>query len=116
MKKLLLLPCILLSFTSICFSAQISQNDLLGEWTFVYWMEEGDETSKRDINIIMDFQKDGSVITKMGNKTESAKYKVEGETILYTDKRGQQVWKIISFDPGKSFKVNHKGAEMYFSK
>ena len=116
MKKLMLIPCLLLSLTSICLSVQISQIDLLGEWTFVYWMEDGDETSKRDINIIMDFQKDGTVITKMSNTTESAKFKVEGETILYTDKRGQQVWKIISFEPGKSFKVNHKGAIMYFKK
>jgi len=116
MKKLLLIPALFLFFTSICLSIQISQSELVGQWTFIYWMEDGDETSKRDINIIMDFKDDGTVNTNMGNKTEAANYKVDGNTIIYSDKRGKQVWKIISFEPGKSFKVNHKGAMMYFQK
>lgn len=116
MKKLLLIPALLLSLTSICLGLQITQSELVGQWTFVYWMEDGDETSKRDINLVMDFKDDGTIITKMGDKTESANYKVEGETIIYSDKRGKQVWKIISFEPGNSLKVNHKGAIMYFQK
>ncbi len=116
MNKFLLVPGILLFLTSICLSVQISQNNLVGKWTFVYWMEDGDETSKRDINLVMDFKDDGTVVTEMGKKTGNANYKVEGETIIYSDKRGKQVWKVISSVPGKSFKVNHKGALMYFQK
>ena len=116
MMKILLITTFIILNLSVFLSAQITKTDLIGKWTFVYWMEQGDESSKRDINILMEFKDDGSIVTYKGNKTEEANYKIEGEKIIYSDKRGSQVWEIISFEPGSSFLVNHKGANMYFQK
>ena len=52
MKKILLITTFIILNSSVFLSAQITKTDLIGKWTFVYWMEQGDESSKRDINML----------------------------------------------------------------
>ena len=95
---------------------EITQKHLLGTWEFVYWSESDDASSKRSVNMIMEFKKDGTVINHRKEGKTTASYSINGNVIEYKDKRGAQQWKVISFSPGESMKVNHMGAVMYFER
>lgn len=79
-------------------------------------MEEGDESSKRPINMIMEFKENGEVISSKSGSSAKANFKVVDENIVYVDQRGQQIWEVLSFEPDKTLKVNHKGAIMFFER
>lgn len=64
----------------------------------------------------MDFRPDGTVISRKSTGDVTEHYKVKGEAIIYSGKRGDQTWKIVLFSPGKSFLVNNLGAIISFEK
>lgn len=116
MKKIIISQVILFLFVSIAWSASVTNENLVGKWEFIYWMEEGDENSKRPINMIMEFKGNGEVISSKKSSSAKAHYEISGDNIIYIDQRGQQIWEVISFEPNKNLKVNHKGAVMFFEK
>jgi len=120
MKSIRVLAILLVGLITIvagtALALEITQKQLLGTWEFVYWSESDDGSSKRSINMIMDFKKDGVVINHRKKGKTTASYSISGNTIEYKDKRGVQQWKVVSFSPNESMKVNHMGAVMYFER
>ncbi len=117
MKKInitIVLFSILFSMSS--WAADLTVKELTGEWEFVYWADSDDLDNRHKVGIVMDFRPDGTVISRKpdGNITEH--YKLKGNTIIYTGKRGDQTWKLVSFAPGKSLVVNNMGAIMSFER
>ena len=112
MKKWLLLPVVWAVLATSGFGQELTINDLVGEWTFVSWMERDDETSKRTVNIQMEFRSDGTVINHLKKGDTLAHWTVDGSVITYTDERGEQIWQVLSFEPGQSLTVDHAGAIM----
>jgi hypothetical protein len=103
-------------FPIVAWAADLTINELTGAWEFMYWAESGDLDNKHKVGIIMDFQSNGTVISRMSSGDVSEHYKLDGNTIIYSGKRGDQVWKIVSFTPGKSLVVNHAGSIMSFER
>lgn len=97
-------------------AANLTVKELTGAWEFMYWAQADDLDNKHEVGIVMDFRPDGTVISRKSSGDVSEHYKVEGNTIIYTGKRGDQLWKVISFSPGKSFLVNNLGTIMSFEK
>lgn len=64
----------------------------------------------------MDFRPDGTVIGRKSGGDVTEHYQLTGNTIIYSGKHGDQVWKIVSFSPGKRFVVNHAGSIMSFER
>ena len=115
-SSLVLIAGLITIFASTTLAVEVSQKQLLGAWEFVYWAEGDDESSKRSVNMVMEFKKDGTVINHLAKGKTTASYSTNGNVIEYKDKRGTQKWKVISFNPNESMKVNHMGAVMYFEK
>lgn len=120
MKKLcishILLAGMLTIVASTTFALDITQKQLLGRWEFVYWSESDNASSKRLINMIMDFKKDGTIVNDHKKGRTTASYSINGNVIEYKDKRGTQQWRVISFSPDEYMKVDHMGAVMYFER
>ena len=94
----------------------LTPENLKGSWMFAYWAEKGDLKNKRAVKVPMDFRSDGTVIRKERTRTQTVRYEIKGNTIFYIDKDERQEWKLVSFSPGKSFTVNHKGALLFFER
>jgi hypothetical protein len=75
--------------------------ELSGKWVFVHWAESDNLANKHEVGIIMDFQPNGKVISKKPGGDVTEHYKLNGDTIIYTGKRGDQIWKLVSFYPNK---------------
>ena len=50
-----------------------------------------------------------------GDLRGTATWEISGETLIYIDKNGKQVWKLVSFEDDK-LHVDHKGGEMFFER
>lgn len=79
-------------------------------------MEEGDKQNKQPINMMMEFRDNGEVISSKSGSSAKANFKVVDQNIIYADQRGQQTWEVMTFKPGETLKVNHKGAIMVFER
>jgi hypothetical protein len=112
------IPIVLFSilFPLITWAADLEIGELTGAWEFMHWAESDDPDNKHKVGIIMDFQSNGTVISRMPSGDDTEHYKLEGNTIIYSGKHGDEVWKIVSFTPGKSLVVNHAGAIMSFER
>ncbi len=94
----------------------ISQEQLTGMWEFIAWAEADNPQEQKPIGVKMDFRADGTVISKKASGDVKASYTVTGDTIVYSDADGEQVWKVQSFRPGEAMVVSNQGALMYFEK
>ncbi len=94
----------------------LTSENLKGSWVFAYWAEKGDLKNKRAVKVPMDFRPDGTVIRKERTRTQTARYEIKGDIIIYIDKGERQEWKLVSFSPGKAFTVRHKDTLMFFEK
>jgi hypothetical protein len=103
-------------FPIVAWAADLKINELTGAWEFMYWAESGDLDNKHKVGIIMNFQSNGTVISRKPSGDVTEHYKLEGNTIIYSGKHGDQVWQIVSFSPGKSLVVNHAGSIMSFER
>ena len=116
MRRSYIFSLLIFLFASICYGTDLTKGSLAGKWIFKYMILDGDIKNKSPVNLTMEFLSDGQVInySHAGEKT-FAKYKIDGSTIIYTDKRGKQNWKLKSFS-GNKLHVDHSGAEMFFDR
>lgn len=71
--------------------------------------ESDDLLSKRSINMLMEFKKDGTIVNHRKKGKPTASYSINGIVIEYTDKRGTHQWEVTSFTPDESMGLNHMG-------
>lgn len=106
---------LLVLFPLTSLSAQLTEDSLAGKWIFTHMILDGE--SERSVNRIMAFLPDGNIVNydKSGKKESRASYAVEPNAIIYSDERGDQTWKVKTYD-GNNLHVNHLGADMFFEK
>ena len=102
-------------FSSTVIADSLSQEAIQGKWRFTHIVMDGDREVK--VNQTVDFRTDGSAVYYGAGGNESARgsYVVESDAIRYTDNKGEQVWKLLSFEDGR-LHVDHRGAHMFFEK
>ena len=103
-----------LAIPAIAFSLDLSNSSLAGKWQFKRIVTEEYETS---VNIQMEFKPDGTVINyaHTGQEFSRGLYQIEGDSIVYTDKNGDQNWVVKSIT-ANSLHVDNRGAEMFFER
>ena len=111
--RLSLLLLILVSVTT--HAAELSNKSLSGTWKFTHMILDGEQ--RVSVNRDMKFLSSGEIINynRKGEEDGRANYVIDGGLIRYSDKRGTQPWKVIQFE-SDSLVVDHKGAEMFFTK
>jgi hypothetical protein len=94
---------------------ELSAESLAGDWVFMHIIMDGER--QMTVNRKTQFIADGTVVNydAAGSEKSRGSFKLEGGTIVYTDEKGKQNWKVISFD-SDSLHVNHRGAEMFFER
>lgn len=109
---------IMLMWCAPLWAAEITQEQLVGEWEFTHWAEKANKEQKEIVGVVMDFRSDGTVISKLSGPTgyQRGTYEVNGDTIVYSDNSGEQIWKVETFKPDKKLVVIHKDAIMFFEK
>ena len=102
-------------FASPCMAAELSARSLEGTWIFTHIIMDGERELR--VNRKMEFLADGSLVNydAAGNDESRGTYEVTADTIVYTDDKGQQNWKVLAFDEN-SLHVDHRGAEMFFER
>ena len=106
---------LLAAFASPCFATELSAQSLEGTWMFTHMIMDGER--EMQVNRETRFFTDGSLIyyDAAGNENTRGTFEVSGETIIYTDEKGEQNWNVLAFD-GNSLHVDHRGAEMFFER
>ena len=96
-------------------ATELTAESLHGKWMFTHILMDGSREMK--VNNLTEFLPSGSAVfyDSAGNERGRGSYKVSGNTITYTDNKGKQVWKLVSFEVGK-LHVDHRGAEMFFER
>ena len=113
--KFLITMLLIIAFPLTALAAELSKESLVGKWMFTHIiLEDGNEMP---VNRLMEFKSDGKVANykRTGELDVPASFEVKGETILYTDKRGAQKWKVKVFDKD-SLHVDHRGAKMFLKR
>ena len=95
-------------------SFDLTNSLLVGKWRFVRIVAEDYE---KPVKITMEFQQDGTVINyaHTGQEFSRGVYQIEGDSIVYTDKNGDQNWVVKSIT-ANSLHVDNRGAEMFFER
>lgn len=101
-------------FSSMGWAAELNSENLVGKWEFVNWAEAASPKETHAVNVVMDFRPDGQVHTEMPKGTVIESYKIDGDTIVYQGKRGEQKWALVSFTPAESMVVDNSGTIMTF--
>ena len=111
--------CVVAFFAAFClpvlaFAAGLSKEELSGKWIYVRIVAE-DYTV--DVNRYIDFKADNTVVTYVvpDQELSSARYRVGGNEIVYSDEKGDQHWVVLNFDGG-TLSVDHQGAKMFFKR
>ena len=96
-------------------SAELTSESIQGNWMFTHILMDG--TREMKVNNLTEFLPAGSAIfyDSAGQERSRGTYEVAENAIVYTDDKGQQVWKLVSFEEIK-LHVDHKGAEMFFER
>lgn len=118
LKKLTAILILSLFTAGPAFAAELSVDALAGKWNFKYWAEKSSPDKKYPVNRIMEFKTDGSIINygkHEQDKADTAKFEIRGDTIIYSDKRGKQNWKLLSLTETE-LHVDHHGALMFLEK
>lgn len=106
---------LLVTIASTCAAQQFSREDVVGNWTWTHMiLEDGPEYK---INETVEFQADGTYIQydMTGGVRVRANWEISGDMLVYNDKRGEQKWKLVSFEKTK-LHFDHAGAEMFFER
>ena len=105
----------LVMLTSPVMAAELSASSLEGKWLFTHIIMDGER--EKQINRQTRFFADGSLVyyDAAGNEKTRGSFEVNSNTIVYTDEKGIQNWKVLSFDDN-SLHVDHRGAEMFFER
>ena len=99
---------------SAALAEELTEQSIEGKWLFTHIVMEGGREIK--VNQTAEFS-DGTVVYYIagGNESGRGTYSVDPAAITYTDKKGEQVWKLVSLENG-ILHVDHRGAEMFFEK
>ena len=98
------------------FAQELTLDELVGVWNFVAYAEVESPADRISMSAQMDFRDDGTVITMRGGGSTEAAFSINGNTIVYTDGAGQQIWNIRSFTPGNELIVEYQRGLMFFEK
>lgn len=92
---------------------ELTTESILGKWLFTHILM--DKTQEIQVNKLTEFLPNGSAIFYLapGVERDRGSYEITADAIVYTDKNGKQVWKLVSFTDDE-LHVDHKGAEMFF--
>lgn len=103
------------SLVSTGMAAELSVKSLQGDWIFTHIIMDGERKIK--VNRKTQFLADGTAVNYDAGGYEKSRhsYRVEGNSIIYTDDKGEQNWKLVAFD-GDSLHIDHRGAEMFFKR
>lgn len=115
MKYLFNVIFLFLLLSSNILADTLSASSISGKWMFTHMNLDG--TGDRPVNRAMEFQSDGTIINydAAGNRNGSATYTIQGDTIRYKDKHGEQKWRVKKFD-GSDLQVDNSGAMMFFKR
>jgi len=94
----------------------ISPEDITGVWDYESYAEIERPDNKIPVGAKMDFHGDGTLVMTLSTGTAEATYRLEGDTIVYSDANGEQVWHVRSYEPGEMFVVEYQRALMFFRK
>ena len=96
-------------------SAELTSESIQGKWLFTHILMDGTRDMK--VNNLTEFLPAGSAIfyDSAGQEQSRGTYEVSENAVIYNDDKGQQVWKLVSFEENK-LHVDHKGAEMFFER
>ena len=96
-------------------SAELTAESIQGKWMYTHILMDGAREMK--VTMLTEFLPTGSAVyyDSAGNERGRGTYEVSENGIIYTDKKGEQVWKLVSFENDK-LHVDHKGAEMFFER
>lgn len=97
-------------------AAELSADNLQGKWMFTHILID-DGARKMDVNRVMEFLPDGSVVNydAAGNEKGRASFKISGNRIIYTDNNDNQKWEVLSFE-SDDLHVDQNGAQMFFKR
>jgi hypothetical protein len=94
----------------------LSLDGLLGVWNYESYAEIETPENKLAVGARMDFRADGTVVMTMSTGTADGTFTLEGDTIHYADANGPQMWKVRSYEPGKSLVLEYQRALLYFER
>lgn len=103
---------------SLASAAELSMDALQGQWTYTHILME-DGGRKISVNMPAEFRADGTVIFYSAQQPEAetsrGTFVIQGDTVLYSDGKGDQPWRLISIDD-ENLVVDHRGARMFFER
>jgi hypothetical protein len=94
----------------------LSLQDLTGVWNYESYADIETPDERLPVGARMDFRADGTIVMTLSTGTAEGRFTLDGDTILYTDANGEQIWKIRSYEPGGSLVLEYQRALMYFEK
>lgn len=96
---------------------QLTQSTLEGTWLFSHMLLDGE--TNRPVNKFLVFEPDGDVVTYHDpdgkHEFSRATYTVQAGSIVYSDDKGDQNWRVLDFSAGK-LHIDHRGAELFFER
>jgi hypothetical protein len=113
--RLFLLTALFLLSTSAG-AQSLAPQDLEGAWDYTHYADADTPDQKRPVGAKMEFRPDGTLVMTLSTGRADATWAVEGNTIVYNDTNGEQVWQVRSYEPGKSLVVEHRRALMFFER
>ena len=95
----------------------ITQEQLIGRWIFEAYAEIDSPEERRPVGAVFEFNPDGTFKSRRSTGEEAeVTYTVDGNTIIYSDARGEQIWTIQSFESGESLIVDNQETLMFLER
>lgn len=102
---------------STAWAQAITQEQLIGTWVFEAYAQTNNPEERRSVGAVFEFHPDGTFTSRRTTgEVAEATYTVDGNTIVYSDARGDQIWTIQSFEQGKSLVVDNQGTLMFLER
>lgn len=97
-------------------AADVSHADLVGLWEFTAYAEASEPEARRTVGAVFDIRSDGTLITTTSTGKVEARLDIKGDTITYSDAKGEQLWKVHSLEPDESLVILNRGTLMFLEK
>jgi hypothetical protein len=94
---------------------ELTSEALEGKWLYTHIILEGGR--EISVNYIVEFGADGTAVyyDSAGLEKDRGTYRVGADAIIYSDRNGEQTWKLVLLSDGK-LQVDHRGAGMFFER
>ena len=112
-RSVALLACFVSTFA---WPQEFSAQALLGRWEFTAYAEASSPQERTPVGVLFEFRTGGVLVTKTSTGDVEAKYTVNGNTVTYSDARGEQPWRILEFKPDVSIVIDNRGTLMYLER